>query len=97
MFVNGELRFDFSASVAIASVDVFTFQVIEFATGKTPSATFTLAATNPRSLIWRPLLTFDSAGNPIFGLVSGASYTIKIPGVVEDPGGPFIKSSSGQP
>ncbi|MCI0633257.1 MAG: Ig-like domain-containing protein, partial [Actinobacteria bacterium] len=48
-----------------------------------------------RILIYRPQLTFDSAGNPIFGFVAGRTYILEVPGTRIEPLGPHIRSTSG--
>lgn len=95
--VNQEIRIAFSRPVDPTSVTNNSFQLTEFGTGKTPAGTFLLNPSDPRTLIYRPQLTFDSAGNPIFGLTENKSYIFKIPGAAVDPLGPFIRSTSGAP
>lgn len=95
--VNQEVRVTFSSAVDPVSVTNNTFQMVELGTGKTPAGTFALDSNDPRVLIYRPQLTFDSTGNPIFGLNEGRSYQLKIPGVVLDPLGPHIRNLIGTP
>ncbi|MEM7307749.1 MAG: Ig-like domain-containing protein [Planctomycetota bacterium] len=95
VFVNGELRITFSSPVNESSLTVFTVQVTEFGTGKTPPADRFVDAADPRTIVYRPKLTFDSSGAPVFGLTNDSSYTIKLPGSVEDPGEEYVRSSSG--
>ncbi|MEW6073933.1 MAG: Ig-like domain-containing protein [Planctomycetota bacterium] len=97
VYVNQEIRIAFTDPVRLSTVTNSTFQVVEVATGKTPPSSFSLDPANSRVLIYRPQLTFDSSGNPIFGLTDGATYTFKIPGQILDPAGPFIKNSQGAP
>ena len=72
-------------------------QVTELGTGKTPPADRFVDPNDPKILVYRPKLSFDSSGNPVFGLGSGASYTIKLPGAVEDPGADFVRNTGGAP
>src|SRR5262245_55852793 len=76
--VNEELRVTFNRPVAPSSVTNNTFRVIDN-TGRTPPARFALDPHDPNTLLWRPQLTFDSAGNPIFGLEPGRTYLLSIP------------------
>lgn len=94
IFVNQEIVVDFSQDVDISTVNKNTFQVVEVATGKAPTGSFSLDPDQPFRLIFRPQLTFNSAGNPIFGLNAGESYTIRIPGQAQDPP-PYIRSVTG--
>ena len=97
VFVNGELRISFNTAVSDASLTVFTLQVTEGGTGKTPSADRFVDADDPKTVVYRPKLTFDSSGGPVFGLSSGSSYTLKLPGITEDPSADFVRSASGTP
>ena len=93
--VNQEIRVVFSSPIDLGSVSNDTFQVVETTTGVTPPASFRLDPNDPRVVIYRPNLSFDSGGNPVFGLTEGGSYRIRIPGSEEDPG-PYIRSQDGR-
>jgi hypothetical protein len=95
--VNQELRITFATPIDPQTITNNSFQVTEIGTGKTPAAAFSLATNDPRTLVYRPQLTFDSTGNPIFGLNEGRSYQLKIPGQVLDPLGPYIRNTIGTP
>jgi len=97
VFVNQEIRISFTAPVDPITVTSNSFQLVEVGTGKTPAGTFSLDPNDPKTLIFRPALTFDSAGNPIFGLTQDKAYFFKVPGAVLDPLGPYIQSTGGQP
>ena len=95
VFVNQEIRVTFTRPIDPTTVDNNTFQVADVATGAVPPATFSIDPTDDRVLIYRPQLTFDSGGNPIFGLTEDATYTFKIPGQAIDTIGPYIESTAG--
>lgn len=95
VFINGEIRITFSTAVDEDSLSVFSLQVTEVATGKTPPAFRFVDPDDPRVVIYRPKLTFDSSGSPVFGLTPNADYTIKLPGVAQDADGPYITSAGG--
>ncbi len=95
--MNQEIRLSFSSEVDPISVTNNTFQMVEIGTGKTPAGTFSLDPNDARTLVYRPQLTFDSTGNPIFGLSEGQSYILKVPGRVLDPLGPYIRNRIGTP
>ncbi len=97
VFVNEEIRIEFSLPVNLSSLKQSTFQVQETVNGIVPPGTFSADPSNPRGIIYRPLLTFDSSGNPVFGLDQGLSYEILLPGAVSGDLGPFITSTSGRP
>ena len=92
--VNQELRITFSRPVDLSSVNSSTFRVLD-GLGVTPPGEFLLDQNDPSVLIYRPELTFDSSGNPVFGLTSNESYEITIPGVQNGDSGPFIRSANG--
>ncbi len=93
--VNQEIRVIFSSPIDLGSVNNDTFQVVETLTGVTPPASFRLDPSDPRVVIYRPNLSFDSGGNPVFGLTEDGSYRIRIPGSQDDPG-PYIRSQDGR-
>jgi len=97
VWVNQEIWIDFTGDIDPTTVSNNSFQVTEVGTGKTPAGTFSLAPGAPSRLIYRPQLTFDSAGFPIFGLTEGKTYLFKVPGVVLDPLGPYIRNTTGTP
>ena len=96
IYVNQEIRVTFSDPINLSSVTNATFQVVDLLTGKTPAGIYSLDPGDDRVLIYRPQLTFDSGGNPIFGLTADSTYSVKIPGAALDLG-PFIKNSKGAP
>jgi len=95
IYVNEEIVVEFAQAVDLASVTKSTFKVVNLATGKTPIGTYSLDPSNSKRLIFRPQVTFDSTGNPIFGLDQGASYQIDVPGSTQNPGVSHIKSQAG--
>ncbi len=97
VFVNGEVRIRFNQPVAGDSASAFSFQVTEVAAGKTPDGEYLVDPASPETLIFRPLVSFDSSGAPTFGLLSGSVYEIKLPGLTQDPEGPFVTSIDGTP
>ncbi len=95
-YQNQEISILFSNPVDLFSVNSSTFQVVNVANGTSPPGQFFGDPTNLRRLIFRPALSFDQNGNPIFGLEANTSYSIRIPGEVQDGFGPFIQSTTGQ-
>jgi hypothetical protein len=98
VFVNQEIRVAFTRPIDPNSISTNSFRLIEVVpnTGKTPAGTFTVDAVDPRILIYRPQVTFDSSGNPIFGLNQDSQYEFTIPARGQ-PGelGPFITDPNG--
>jgi hypothetical protein len=104
VFVNQEIRLTFSADVDLTTVSNNSFRLVEIgqcpppcSPGKTPAGSFTLDPNDPKTLVYRPQLTFDSAGNPIFGLVQDQTYCLTVPGASIDALGPFIRNATGSP
>lgn len=93
--LNQEIRIEFSKPIDPTTITNNSFQMVEAGTGKTPAGTFALDPNDARTLIYRPQLTFDSAGNPIFGLNQDSTYFFKVPGSILDPLGPYIKDTAG--
>ena len=96
VFVNQEIRVTFSQELDIRTINNNTVQIVELDTGKTPPGTFSLDPSDKRILIYRPTITFDSSGNPIFGLSANKSYSLRIPGTDLDPLGPYVANMTGQ-
>ncbi|MDF1797549.1 MAG: Ig-like domain-containing protein [Planctomycetota bacterium] len=94
--VNEALVISFSQPVNLATVNKNTFQVTDLGTGKSPAGSFTLDPSDPKNLIFRPLLTFDASGAPVFGFSENKSYQVLLRGTVQDSGGNFIASTSGK-
>ncbi len=95
--VNEEISVEFSVPIDIDTVTASSFRVEDALSGFTPPGIYSLDPTNPRRLIYRPKLTTDSGGNPVFGLVKGRSYNIEIPGLNTDAGPDFIRSMGSNP
>lgn len=95
--VNEAISVLFSQAVDLGSVNKNTFQVVDLATGKSPAGTFSIDPSNDHILIFRPQMTFDASGNPIFGFEDFKSYQIYLPGTNQDTGSAFITSVSGKP
>jgi len=93
---NQQITIVFSQPVDFTSVNSTTFQVLNVATGAAPLGSFEVDAANPRKLIFRPALTFDTTGQLVLGFVAGETYRLTIPGSSTD-AGPYIRSTSGRP
>jgi hypothetical protein len=94
--LNQELSVTFSQPVSPASLNTETFRLINTLSGAVPIGTRLVDPSNPRRVIFRPSLGFDTSGNPIFGFQPGASYSIEIPGTAQDLTGPYIKGTNGK-
>lgn len=94
--VNESIVLDFNQPIDLSSVTKNTFQIIDISTGKAPSGTFSLAPGNNKRLVFRPGLTFDATGSPVFGLAQQHSYQVLVRGTSQDAGGSYISSTSGK-
>jgi hypothetical protein len=92
-FQNQEIGVLFAAPVDFASVNKSSFQVFDVSTGTVPPGSFLIDPNNPHRLIFRPKLTFDPQGNPIFGFSANASYQIKVPGTAQSDPPPYVEST----
>jgi len=95
VYVNGELRVTFSQPIDPDSLSSFSMQITELGTGKNPTAKRFVSSSDPNTIVYRPSLTFDSSGGPVFGLAADKTYTLKLPGKVEDPGAKYVRSVGG--
>lgn len=93
---NVEISVLFSEPLDPGSIDNSTFRVINTTTGQVPPMSFSVDPLDPRRLIARPTLTFDTLGNPVFALDENETYEVRIPGEAQDPVGPFIRSRGGR-
>ncbi len=90
---NGDLRVRFSRPVDPASVAAPTFQIVDVNSGQVPAGTRSVDANDSRWVVFRPSLSFDAFGNPVFGLNSGTTYRITIPGLAQGDAPPFVMST----
>jgi len=94
--VNEEIRITFNLPLDLDSVSNETF-LVQAPDGTTPPQSFSLDPNDARVLIYRPLLSFNSSGEPNFGLQEDQTYFVKLPGTNLDLGATYIRSRSGQP
>lgn len=94
--LNQEISITFSQPVQASSINTETFRLINTLTGAVPIGTRLVDPANPRRVIFRPSLSFDTTGNPIYGFQPGASYSIEVPGTGQDLTGPYIKGTNGK-
>ena len=95
-FLNQEIAVTFSAPVDLNSVNSTSFQVISNDNGSSPVGQFFLDPSNPNRLIFRPALTFDVNGSPVFSFEPNTSYDIEIPGAAQGDSAPLITSEAGR-
>ena len=91
VFVNQELVFEFTEPLDLATVNPQTFQLASVSTGAAVPGSFTFEDGDPTRLLFRPQLSFDASGQPLFGFQAGESYQLTIPGSSAGPG-PYIGS-----
>jgi hypothetical protein len=94
-FVNQEIALLFNQDVKASSLDKLTFQIFDVQTTQVPPGSYFVDPTNPRRAIFRPKLSFDGNGNPVFGFQKGQSYQIRVPGTAQGDAGPYIESDGG--
>ena len=93
---NVEITVLFSRPIELSSVNAASFRITNTLNGSSPVGSFTLDPTNARRLIFRPALTFDAIGNPIFALDPNQTYEILIPGQAQGDPGPYITGTNGK-
>ena len=94
---NQELSILFSDPVDLLSINSSSFRVVNPENGTSPTGQFFIDPFDARRLIFRPSLTFDQNGNPIYGFDPFTTYEITIPGTEQGDSPPFVQSLSGKP
>lgn len=97
--LNAEITITFSQPVDPASINSSSFQLIAISgqVGQVPLGTRFVDPSDPRRVIFRPAVTFDTVGSPTFGFSPDTTYRITVPGQVQDEIGPYIRSVGGKP
>jgi hypothetical protein len=93
---NQDLAMLFSGPVALGTVTKQSFKIVDVVSGNVPSGSFLIDPLNANRVIFRPKLSFDPSGNPIFGFQKNASYKIQIAGTKQGDSPPFIENTSGR-
>ena len=93
---NQDLAMLFSGPVSLASVSKQSFQIFNVNTGAVPAGSFLIDPLNKNRLIFRPKLSFDINGNPIFGFQKNASYKLLMSGQAQGDGPPYVTNTSGR-
>lgn len=96
-YVNKDVTIVFSQPIDPTSVDSGTFQLIDTVTGQVPVGTRFVDPTDPRKVVFRPVINVDLQGSVTFGFAGNTTYRIIIPGIGQNDTGPFIRSTSGEP
>jgi len=98
VYRNEEIAIEFNQPILSTSANKNTIRVLDDETGSVPLGSYEVDPTNPKRVLFRPSLTFDSQGNPVFGFREGAAYTVTINGTdqVAGPATDFIRSTSGK-
>lgn len=95
IFQNQELWVLFSKPVDFSSVNNQSFNISASQGGAVPAGTFLADPFDSRRVIFRPDLTFDTNGNPVFGLRPNTSYDIFVSGTAQGDPTPFVSSTGG--
>ncbi|MBK8178509.1 MAG: Ig-like domain-containing protein [Planctomycetes bacterium] len=95
IYKNQEIGILFSKPVDFGSVGNQSFQIADTTNASIPVGSFLLDPFDSRRVIFRPSLTFDVNGNPVFGFRDNATYQIFVPGRVQGDPAPFINSTGG--
>lgn len=91
---NQEISMLFSEPVDPSTVNASTIQVINVDNGTTPDGLRFVDPIDPRRVIFRPTVSFDTGVD--FSFERNASYEFLIPGVDQGDAGPFIRSVAGR-
>lgn len=91
--LNQEIKLRFSDQVDPGTVNKFSFSVIDASTGQEPTAIY---AVSDSEVLFRPQITFNSNGNPVFGLTAGRNYLLNVYSSNSSSTGELIRSRSGK-
>ncbi len=92
---NAEISVLFSEPIDPASVNASSFQVIDAQNGTTPDGFRFVDPVEPRRVIFRPAVSFETGIS--FSFIRNRSYQILIPGERQGDPGPFIRSVAERP
>ncbi|MDA1266784.1 MAG: Ig-like domain-containing protein [Planctomycetota bacterium] len=95
--VSGDLRARFSKPVDLASVTSSTFRIVDVANGTSPQGSFFVEPADAQVLVFRPDVTFDALGNPVFGFGDNRTYQVMLPGTAQGDPLPHVLSIDGDP
>jgi len=93
--INQEIAVYFSEDVDESSIDSASFEIVEISSGASPNGTRFRDPNNPRKIVFRPAVTFESDGTISFGFLENATYRVTVEGVSQGDDGPYIRSTSG--
>lgn len=93
---NVEISVLFSQPIDPTSLSNTTIRIINATTSQVPPFAYSIDPNNPRRLIARPALTFDTLGNPVFALGPDETYEVTIPGISQGDEGPYVRSIGGR-
>lgn len=94
--VNQDIAIYFSEPVDPTTLNSSSINLVDVNTGSVPPGLRLIDPSNPKKVIFRPSITFDTAGNATFGFVDNHTYRIVVPGQAQGDSGPFIKSIGGK-
>jgi len=77
-------------------VNSISFQLIEVPGGDEPAGTRFVDPNNPRRLVFRPSIIFQSDGTATFGFAPLKTYRITLPGTAHGDSGDLIRSTGGK-
>ncbi len=95
-YVNQDIAVYFSEEVDPASINSSSIKLVDVNSGGVPTGLRVVDPLNPRKVIFRPTIAFDSAGNATYGFDANRTYRILVPGTSQGDPGPFIKSRGGK-
>lgn len=93
--VNQEIAVFFSEPVDPSSISSASFEIVDVASGSSPHGTRFRDPHNPRKVLFRPSISFESDGSINFGFDPNATYRVRVPGTSQGDPGPYIRSEGG--
>ncbi len=93
--INQEIAVYFSQDVDESSIDSASFEIVDITSGASPNGTRFRDPNNPKKIVFRPAVTFESDGTISFGFLENATYRVTVEGVSQGDDGPYIRSLSG--
>jgi len=92
IYVNTEIRVRFTQPVDPSSLSPSSFSLIDVNSGQVPAGSRFVDPADPNTVVFRPALSFDGIGGPVFGFGHNTTYRVMIPGASQGDSPPYVTS-----
>lgn len=95
-YLNQDIAIYFSEEIDPASITSSSIKLVDVNSGAVPTGLRLVDPLNPRKVVFRPTVQFDSSGSASYGFDANRTYRVLVPGTEQGDLGPFIKSRGGK-